>query len=172
MGRDVALRQRGADTKGKSNSLSNSSLSNNPLSPLGGSLSNSSLSRSDISPQRGENKDIKGIVLKPNQQAILSPSGRDGKAREGRILVKEIDPGSVVDWKNGEFQFNDEPLGSIMRKIARWYNVEIIYKDINPDKPFWGAISRFENISKVLEKLELTGTIHFKVEGRKVYVSQ
>ncbi|MES2457087.1 MAG: FecR domain-containing protein [Bacteroidota bacterium] len=122
-----------------------------------------------LSPQGGS------ITLRPNQQATLSPLEGEmpaGQRGVNNIKVTQVNPNEVLDWKNGEFQFNDEPLGSIMRKVARWYNVEVIYKDINPDKPFWGTISRFENISKVLEKLELTGTIHFKVEGRKVYVSQ
>jgi len=150
------------DEKHTKTTLIEGSASVTPLSPQGGSL-----------PQ-GE-RGAGSVTLRPNQQAILSPLEGEmpaGQRGGNNLKVTQVNPTDVLDWKNGEFQFNDEPLGSIMRKLARWYNVEVIYKDINPDKPFWGSISRFENISKVLEKLELTGTIHFKVEGRKVYVSQ
>jgi transmembrane sensor len=100
-------------------------------------------------------------VLKPGQQAVLT-------ANTKRFKVQEVDVNDVIDWKNGEFIFNDEPLENIMRKVARWYDVEVEYHGVDPKKRFWGSISRFENVSKVLEKLELTGGLHFKIEGKKI----
>jgi transmembrane sensor len=104
------------------------------------------------------------VILKPNQQAVVS--GYD------RIEVKAVDVNTVVDWKNGEFIFNDEPLESIMRKVGRWYDVEVIYKDVNPKELFYGSVSRYDQVSKILSKLEVTGGIHFKLEGRKIFVSK
>jgi ferric-dicitrate binding protein FerR (iron transport regulator) len=103
------------------------------------------------------------VVLRPSEQASLK-----GDA----LTVKEIDPSEAVAWKNGEFIFNDEPLESIMRKLARWYDIDVIYKDIDPKALFYGSMSRYDNISKVLSKLELTGGIHFKIEGRKIIVTK
>jgi hypothetical protein len=37
-------------------------------------------------------------------------------------------------------------------------------------KIFSGTISRFDNISEVLSMIELTGTIHFKIQGRELTV--
>ncbi|MNL68396.1 hypothetical protein D3C87_1931120 [compost metagenome] len=59
-----------------------------------------------------------------------------------------------------------------MRKIARWYDVEIIFKDDIQAKEFGGKISRYENIQDVLKPLELTGSVHFKIEGRRIIVTQ
>lgn len=106
---------------------------------------------------------VNAITLKPNQQAITINK---------QITIKKVNAAAIIDWKNGEFLFNDEPLESIMRRVARWYNVEVIYRSINPKETFGGSISRFENVSKVLENLELTGGIHFKIEGRKIIVSK
>jgi transmembrane sensor len=102
-------------------------------------------------------------TLVPGQQAELNGS---------KIEVVEVNVENAIAWKNGEFSFNDEPLQSIMRKIARWYGVEVIYQDIDPNRPFGGTVSRFEHISKVLEKLELTGSVKFKITGKKVLVSK
>jgi ferric-dicitrate binding protein FerR (iron transport regulator) len=107
----------------------------------------------------------RSIILKPNQQSVLTSTGR--------IKVENIDPESVIAWKNGEFMFNDEQLNSIMRKLAKWYNVEVIYKDNQiGEKIFGGTISRFGNVSDVLRMLELTGEVHFKVEGRRIVVTK
>ena len=102
-------------------------------------------------------------LLKPNQQAELM-----GK---GGLIISNVDASKAIAWKEGQFSFQNEALESIMRKVGRWYDVEVIYKDENLRKAIiWGKVSRFENISKVLSKLQLTGQAKFKVEGRSVYV--
>ena len=102
-------------------------------------------------------------ILIPGQQAISTT----GSA----VLVKDADLREVVAWKNGEFVFNDQTLQTIMHQIARWYDVDIEYAgDQTGNKIFGGTISRFENINQVLEILELTGSVKFKVEGRKITV--
>lgn len=103
----------------------------------------------------------KGIIIKPSQQAIL---------QNNKLKIQTVDIQEAVDWKNGEFIFNNESLESIMRKISRWYNVDISYGNIRRTKLFSGKISRFENVSEVLNMLELTGEVHFKTEERRITV--
>jgi transmembrane sensor len=107
-----------------------------------------------------ETSSAQAVILKPNQQSVIG--GADG------ITVREIDAEDMVAWKNGIFIFNDEALPEVMRKISRWYNVEINYEQINRNKRFGGSVSRYDNVSKVLRKLEQTGGIHFKIEGRRI----
>ncbi|HEY0667949.1 MAG TPA: DUF4974 domain-containing protein, partial [Sphingobacteriaceae bacterium] len=38
------------------------------------------------------------------------------------------------------------------------------------EKNLSGTVSRFEDISEILKVLELTGLVHFKVDGRRVVV--
>ncbi|MES2828062.1 MAG: FecR domain-containing protein [Bacteroidota bacterium] len=101
------------------------------------------------------------IILKPSHQAILTGN---------KIQVKESDTEFAVAWKSNNFVFDRLDIREIMRMIARWYNVEIIYQEGLPAGTFWGSVSRFDNISKVLIPLEATGDVHFKIEGRKIYV--
>lgn len=97
------------------------------------------------------------VILKPNQQSTFA-SGSN------RIAVADVDPEEAVAWKNNLFIFNDETLGSIMRKISRWYSVDVVFKDADPNRIYWGSVSRFENVSEVLNKLELTGSVRFEIE--------
>ncbi|QNK63472.1 FecR domain-containing protein [Pedobacter sp. PAMC26386] len=102
-------------------------------------------------------------TLFPNQQSSITEDG---------FFIKTVETDDVIAWKNGLFLFNDEPLGSIMRKLSRWYDVEVIYHDVDQDKLFFGGVSRYDNVSKVLKKLELTGGVHFKIDGRRVIVNK
>jgi len=101
-------------------------------------------------------------VLKPGQQSIIDHNG---------LEVKRVDADDALAWKNGLFVFNNEELESIMRKVSRWYNVDIIYKNDEVRKDlFGGSISRFGNVSEVLRMLEITGNVHFKIEENKIIV--
>jgi hypothetical protein len=100
--------------------------------------------------------------IKPGEQAVLNQSGN--------IAVEKVNVNKAVAWKNGKFVFESENISSIMRKLSRWYDVEIVYKDDIPDRTFTGSISRYDNISKILENIMLTKAIHFKIEGRRITI--
>lgn len=100
-------------------------------------------------------------LLKPGEQASFSPTA---------LKVREVNAENVIAWKKGKFSFEDENISDIMARIARWYDVEIIYDGQLAHKNFSGSISRFSKISQVLDLLESTNTVHFKIEGRRVTV--
>ena len=105
------------------------------------------------------------VLLKPGEQARTKHSAES-------FQVAKVDVQTEMAWKNNLFFFENEPIKSCMRQVARWYDVEVIYEDGIGDKKVWGSITRFSEISKVLDILEQTGNIHFKVEGRRITVTK
>jgi transmembrane sensor len=110
-------------------------------------------------------QDSEAVILKPNQQSILTGSNR--------IKLQDVDVSEIVSWKDGEFKFKEETVESIMRKVARWYDVDVVYeKDAPRDIKLGGVVSRSRNVSAVLKMMELTYRVKFKIEGRKIVVEQ
>lgn len=106
--------------------------------------------------------DIEANILVPDEQAVLTAKGMD---------INKIDADETIDWKNGYFMFNNEKQESIMRKIARWYNVQIEYADLKAkDVTYYGSISRFEKVSQILRKFEQTGEVRFEIDNNKIIV--
>jgi ferric-dicitrate binding protein FerR (iron transport regulator) len=101
-------------------------------------------------------------ILKPGQQSELF--GHDLRITEGNTEA-------ALAWKNGMFQFENEDIQVVMRKIARWYDVEVEYHGNMKGKMFTGTISRYENVNEVLKYLQLTGTVSFTIKDRKIIVS-
>lgn len=100
--------------------------------------------------------------LKPGEQSVL---------KDGTIKIAEVDTDEAIAWKNGYFNFNHEALESIMNKISRWYDVKIEYENQElKAQVFSGTISRFKSVSLVLDKLELTNAVTFKISGKKITV--
>jgi ferric-dicitrate binding protein FerR (iron transport regulator) len=109
-----------------------------------------------------------------NGSALLKP-GQAGITRAGQsaIHIDNVDTESAVAWKNGYFSFDRESLESIMRKISRWYNVDVQFtNDQSRKSAYWGGTTRFTNVSKVLEQLEETGHERFTIEGNKIIITR
>jgi transmembrane sensor len=102
-------------------------------------------------------------LLKPGQEAVLNKGS-------GNIKVSIADLEQAIAWKNGYFIFSNENIESIMRKVSRWYNVDVIYQGNLSNKDFVGTISRNKNVSELLKMLELTGAVHFNIDGRRITV--
>ena len=115
-------------------------------------------------------------IISGKTSKIIKP-GQQSRLKNGGIEIHNVDLEEVTAWKEGFFLFKNENILNIMRKISRWYNVEIVYHGNLSDKSFGGKISRSRNISEVLNILESTGSIHFEVitessksNGRRVIV--
>jgi transmembrane sensor len=101
-------------------------------------------------------------TIKPGQQAQFK---QDGKI----MVLSDVDIDNVVAWKNGRMHFQGADIGTVMRQMSRWYDVEIVYNK-KLDDLFYADIPRATMLSDVLKALELTKGVHFKIEGRKVTV--
>jgi ferric-dicitrate binding protein FerR (iron transport regulator) len=103
-----------------------------------------------------------GGLLKPGQQAVCNGQGKID-------VINDVNIGNVMAWKNGVFHFDRSDIGTVMRQIARWYDVDVTYKG-TITQHFGGTISRDVNVSRVFDMLEMTGAVKFSIEGRKVTV--
>lgn len=110
--------------------------------------------------------------VRVNESFTLTP-GEQAISFDGNTQVKTVNASEYTDWKTGEFNLKTGDLKTVMRKIARWYDVEIIYDQTAPSNvKLGGWISREKNISSVLNLIQKTGGVHFKLEGRRVTVTR
>jgi transmembrane sensor len=103
------------------------------------------------------------VILKPGEQGNADPSS-------SKIQVAQVNTNKVLAWKNGYFMFQDDNIQDIMQQIARWYDLEVEYRGKLTSSRFGGIYSRNKDINELLKGLELTGLVHFKIEGRRVIV--
>lgn len=102
-------------------------------------------------------------VLRPGYEMVTQKDNRD------KVSVANLK--SVLAWKEGVFHFERVKLETLMRQLARWYDVELVYEGKLPQDEFVGEIRRSEDIHKVLEILK-DGQIDINLEGRKLIVGR
>jgi ferric-dicitrate binding protein FerR (iron transport regulator) len=85
-------------------------------------------------------------------------------------LRNNIDTDLILAWRKGKFKFEEADIQSVMRQLARWYDIDIVYQGKVSSDSFNGGTFRNESLQEVLKVLELNGGVHFKLEGKKVIV--
>jgi transmembrane sensor len=104
------------------------------------------------------------VTLKPGQQSQVNASG-------SHIIIKNASLNEAVSWKNGRFIFNNDDIASVMRQVSRWYDVDVSYEGDMAGKVFTGSVPHSEKVEEVMRKLEETGNIHYRVDGKRIIVT-
>lgn len=104
---------------------------------------------------------IKNTNIRPGQQAIVG--------KEGEVVLRAVDTEEVFAWRDGQFDFTGTSVEDILQQAARWYDVEIVYQS-RINERFTISVNRDKPISQLLQQMELSGGVHFEIEGRKITV--
>jgi transmembrane sensor len=103
-------------------------------------------------------------ILKPGQQAINTVTS-------AATNVVAADMEEAIAWKNDYFVFNNEPLESVMRKISRWYDVDVQYQNGQKiNESYVGGLTRYSKVSQVLKMLEITGDVRFEIKDKAIKI--
>ncbi|RFS21904.1 FecR family protein [Chitinophaga silvatica] len=97
--------------------------------------------------------------------------GEEATINEHSITISTTSQDAAISWKNGYFHFEKADIASVMRQIARWYNITIVYKDGIPTRFFQGEIQRDLPLSSVIKILE-KNQIHCQLTGNQLIVLQ
>jgi len=94
------------------------------------------------------------MQLQPGEQSTLTATHLE----KSRVSVA-----SVVSWKEGLFSFHETELRKVMNQLSRWYDVKVEYQGTIPPTFYYGAISRKETLSVVLDLLRQSG-LNFRID--------
>ncbi|ERJ59896.1 FecR family protein [Sphingobacterium paucimobilis] len=122
--------------------------------------------------------DIASVALIEGSVEIKTPSvnskikpGQKAKIHPGDIAISPFDIETEIAWKDNYFIFKDRNIKEIMASLARWYNAEIDYVGRDwEDKNYTIRMSRNQDIKDVLSIIELTKSVKFKIEERRITV--
>jgi transmembrane sensor len=103
------------------------------------------------------------LILKPGEQAVMA-----GNSTLTINHSPNID--QVMAWKRGLFDFNHASLQTVLRQLARWYDIDVQFEGNIPNRTFRGKITRDLNLSQVISILQDLD-IKFRIEGKKLLVS-
>lgn len=103
----------------------------------------------------------------------LSPGEQVSITSDNRMTVQKTDINVVVSWMDGKFGFSNERLDVIMRKICRWYDVEVLYAVPGiRERRFTGAPASNMPLKELLEALSTTTNLQFSLQDGVITIKQ
>lgn len=116
---------------------------------------------------------VEGTVRVKTKTAsqVLTPGQQSQIKGQGNVeLIRAADINKVTAWKNGFFNFENASVEEVMRQLERWYDIDVRYNSVPPEKEFIGKIERNLTLQQVIEVLHQAG-LRCKIEGRTLIVN-
>ncbi len=108
----------------------------------------------------------RSVVLQPGQQANFDKSLRE-------LQQLDVDTILYTGWIDGYFRFQNKPLDEVMKNIARWYDIEVVYDgDINRSKRLSGRLYRMDDYTVITSMIGRIAGTKIDTEGKQVTISK
>jgi transmembrane sensor len=100
-------------------------------------------------------------ILKPNEKISFNH-------QERKVLLSEVNPQKSSAWKEGMLVIDNEPLGTALNRIERWYNISIVIENENLKEYRFKATFIDEPLEEVLKLIAKTTPIKYKIDDRVI----
>jgi transmembrane sensor len=100
------------------------------------------------------------LKMKPQDFAVFKKSNNE-------ITNRTITDDRYFSWKDGKLIFDAEPMHDVVKKLSRWFNVDIQINDPMLLDLTYTATFTHETLPQVLELMSLISPVSFSVQGRK-----
>ncbi|MDO6431963.1 FecR domain-containing protein [Flavitalea sp. BT771] len=107
-------------------------------------------------------RNSKTVILSPNEQSISDVTG-------SLSVNRNVNVDDVMAWRDRFFHFESADLPTILRELARWYDVDVAYEGVVSKERFFAIINRNSSLSAVLKALQ-ANDVQFNINGKKLTV--
>jgi ferric-dicitrate binding protein FerR (iron transport regulator) len=105
-----------------------------------------------------ENKTITNI--KPGELAVFDTV-------TNKLTISNVDVRKYTSWKDGVLIFRDDHMEDVVRKLNKWFNVEIILQSPELKEYVYTATYRDETLPQILELLKISAPIKYDIADRE-----
>jgi ferric-dicitrate binding protein FerR (iron transport regulator) len=111
--------------------------------------------------KQGEGRASETIYkMKPTDLTIYNKENQE-------VTAKTISDNRYFSWKEGKLIFTNEPLEEVVKKLSRWFNVEIHMKDPELNGITLTATFVHETLPQVIELLTFVSPVSYTITDRK-----
>lgn len=139
---------------------------------LGTTFNVSAYSNDDIIQTTLVTGSVSFTELRSNSEQIIKPGEQITYNRSDQsIQIEKVNTDVFCSWRNGLFILEAQRLEDIMKRISRWYDVEVFYQSQEAkDLVFTGDLEKYEKCDVILKIIELSTKVQFSIKGRTITV--
>jgi transmembrane sensor len=114
-----------------------------------------------------QNGKVEFLYGKNNETVTMLPSERL-VLKSGNISKSLTDPETYISWTEGKLVFRGDSMSEVVRRMERWYNVNIELKDKELENYSFMGTFEDDKLEDVLGFLSMTSPIRFLIAPRKL----
>lgn len=104
--------------------------------------------------------------LEPSQMATVSPKGGD-------LQVSRVNVMTYTAWKDGRLLFVRTPMKDILKKLTRYYNIQLDLASTQPGlETCSGDLDLEENLDDVLDVICATNSLRYERHGQRIVLKE
>lgn len=109
----------------------------------------------------GNYEDHKTVAnIKPGELASLDIATT-------QLTISKVDVTKYTAWKEGKLIFRDDKMDEVVRKLNRWFNVEILLRSPGLREYVYTATYKDETLPQILELLKISAPIKYYINERE-----
>lgn len=105
----------------------------------------------------------KPIALEPCQQLTYF-------RKTGTTSLQNINTDLYTIWKENQLKFDNTPFIEVIKKMERWYDVDINLEPTLQNTENYTMTVKTESLREILEMLKLTTPFEYRIDKEKVYI--
>lgn len=104
-------------------------------------------------------------VVKPGQSLLYSKNNRE-------LAYNRFPWEEIIGWKKNQLIFKDDTFSNLVKKVERWYDVEVVYdeKQFN-DRRLTVELYEGERLDRLMEVIRLALSVNYKYEKGKIILT-
>lgn len=107
-----------------------------------------------------ENKAKQFGLMHPGQRVIYTKKTQES-------IFEEVDVNKYIAWRKGMLIFKDDSMDEVIKRLSRWFNVEITVKDSELSGYKYKATFSNETLTQVLNLLKISAPIEYRIIDAK-----
>jgi len=100
-------------------------------------------------------------TMRPGQRVVY-------KEDIQKVEAEEVVVDKYIAWRDGNLIFRDDKMEDVVKRLSRWFNVEIVINDPEIKQYEYKATFRNETLIQVLNLLKISAPIEYQIIGNKL----
>lgn len=109
--------------------------------------------------RKSVNGELEEMEMKPSEMVVYCRN-------EEEFVTRDISDDRYFSWKDGKIVFNEEPMDEVIKKLSRWFNVEINIQDQELNELTFTGTFINETLYEVMELITLITPAKYSISSR------
>lgn len=101
------------------------------------------------------------VTLEPRQLGVMA-------GQQARMLRSDVNLHPFTDWKEGRLVFEKAAFGEVVRRLERWYNLQIDMQVPADAVDRLNAVFEGESVREVISDIAIALDLQYQIDGRQV----